>query len=283
MKTLQRLFFLIGCVFARTADQLCGRSLAINVVFTPQETSHGTASLLPDVVVGFANAVVVRGSDDRHFKLTVDGSEVPLGILQRDSVDTGETNVVAKGIALFGLYPESIPAVAAAAIAVDAELVMDIATPGRVKALPTTPGAYFVIGRSRFTVAAAGDPVSIEHQTPVLKKVGAGYVAGDGGAVTQITSSSTGVTLNKLTGQITTVALTTAAAAEERFTVTDSAIAATDTVALGTTYNGAGTPMLGVVNVTAGAFDIVVTNLHASAALNALMVINFAIVKAVAA
>lgn len=109
-----------------------------------------------------------------------------------------------------------------------------------------------------------------------------GFATGAGGAVTQITNASTGVTLNKPTGQITTVALTTAGAAEERFTVTNSKVAATDVIQLSTTYNGQGTPMLGVVNVTAGAFDIVITNLSASA-LNALMVINFVVLKGVAA
>lgn len=166
MNPIKRIFFILGCVFARTADQLCGRSLATNVVFTPQETSHGTASLLPDVAITFPNAVVVRGSDDRHFKLTVDATEIPLGILQRDAVDAGETNLVPKGIALFGLYPESMPAVSAAAIAVDAELVVDTATPGRVKTYPGTTGTWYIIGRSRFTVAAAGDPVSIAHKVP---------------------------------------------------------------------------------------------------------------------
>lgn len=110
-----------------------------------------------------------------------------------------------------------------------------------------------------------------------------GYATGAGGAVTQITSAATGVTLSKPCGQITTVALTTAAAAEERFTVTNTLVAATDVIVLGTTYNGAGTPMLSVVNVAAGAFDIVITNVHAANALNALMVINFAVIKGVAA
>lgn len=112
---------------------------------------------------------------------------------------------------------------------------------------------------------------------------GVGYATGAGGAVTQITSPSTGVTLNKVTGQITTVALTTAAAAEERFTVTNSAVAATDVVVLGTTYDGAGTPMLSVQKIVAGAFDVVITNVHAANAFNAVMVINFAVVKGVAA
>ncbi len=109
-----------------------------------------------------------------------------------------------------------------------------------------------------------------------------GYATGAGGAVTQATDSTTGVTLSKPCGQVTTVALTTAAGAEERFTVTNTLVAATDTISLGTTYNGNGTPMIGVLKVAAGAFDIVITNLHASAALNAVVVINFAIHKAVA-
>jgi hypothetical protein len=112
---------------------------------------------------------------------------------------------------------------------------------------------------------------------------GVGYGTGAGGAVTQATSSSTGVTVNTPTGQITTVALTTAAGAEERFTVTNSSVAATDVVVLATTYNGAGTVSLSVQKVSAGAFDVVITNLHASNALNALMVINFAVIKGVAA
>lgn len=112
---------------------------------------------------------------------------------------------------------------------------------------------------------------------------GVGYATGAGGAVTQITSSSTGVTLSKVCGQITTVALTTAAGAEEQFTVTNTNVAATDVVVVSTTYAGAGTIQVTTAKVTAGAFDIVIANLHATNALNAVCVINFAIIKSVAA
>jgi len=111
-----------------------------------------------------------------------------------------------------------------------------------------------------------------------------GFKAGAGGAVTQATNASTGVTLSKPTGQITTVALTTAAAAEERFTVTNTLVAATDVVvATISTYAGAGTPVVSVIDVTAGSFDIVVANLHASAALDAALTINFVVLKGAAA
>lgn len=110
---------------------------------------------------------------------------------------------------------------------------------------------------------------------------GVGYGTGAGGAVTQATSASTGVTLNTITGRITTVALTTAAGAEEEFTVTNSAIAATDVVVVGTTYTGAGTPAVIVKGIAAGSFVINIMNLHDANALNAAVGINFAIIKGV--
>lgn len=111
--------------------------------------------------------------------------------------------------------------------------------------------------------------------------IGIGYATGAGGSVTQITSSSTGVTLNTVCGRITTVALTTAAGADEQFTVTNSAVAATDVVIITTTYAGAGTIMVSTSKVAAGAFDVVITNLHAANALNAVAVLNFAVIKSV--
>lgn len=165
------------------------------------------------------------------------------------------------------------PDIGAALADTDLFLVHDTSA-GLTKSSALSRVATYLLGAARtFTAALLSNSAT----------GGIGYATGAGGAVTQATSASTGVTLNKVTGQITTVALTTAAAAEERFTVTNSTVAATDVVALSTTYNGNGTPMLSAVNVTAGAFDVVVTNAHASAAFNAVMVINFAVVKGVAA
>jgi hypothetical protein len=100
------------------------------------------------------------------------------------------------------------------------------------------------------------------------------------GTVTQLVSSSTGVTLSTMMGQITTVALTTAGAAEEIFTVTNTLVDATDVIVLSTSYAGTGTPLLSVIKTTTGAFDIVIANVGA-AALNAAMTINFAVIKTV--
>ena len=112
---------------------------------------------------------------------------------------------------------------------------------------------------------------------------GIGYATGAGGAVTQITSRSTGVTLNTICGQITTDTTSLAAAAEATFTVTNSAVAATDVVVVSITPGGTGTPMAYVSSVAAGSFAITISNLHASTADTSADVINFAIIKGVAA
>ena len=59
---------------------------------------------------------------------------------------------------------------------------------------------------------------------------GIGYTTGAGGTVTQITSRTTGVTLNKLCGNITMFSAAQAANALVTFTLTNSFIAATDYV-----------------------------------------------------
>lgn len=123
-------------------------------------------------------------------------------------------------------------------------------------------------------------PLFVSHAE--VNTTGIGYTGG-GGTVTQETSITTGVTLSKTNGQITTVVSTLGAGLEARFTVTNALVDATDVIVLGTTYNGAGTPALSVLNTAAGAFDIVITNLHASAALDAVVVINFAVIKTVTA
>lgn len=109
--------------------------------------------------------------------------------------------------------------------------------------------------------------------------LGIGYDTGAGDVVTQITSASTSVSINTVTGQITTVSLTTAGAAEEIFTVDNTAVADGDTVQVSCVYAGAGTPVAFTQVVSGGgSFKIVITNLSASA-LNAVVRINFTVLK----
>lgn len=131
-----------------------------------------------------------------------------------------------------------------------------------------------------FTPSSISSTGAIVSTSPTA---GVGYAAGAGGAVTQITSNATPVTLNKITGQITTVALSLAAGASAVFTVNNAECAATDVPVVSSVYAGAGTLVCSTKNVTAGTFDITLQNVHASAALNALAVVNFAVIKGSAA
>jgi hypothetical protein len=113
---------------------------------------------------------------------------------------------------------------------------------------------------------------------------GVGYATGAGGAVAQATSKSTGVTLNKASGQITTHNASLAAAAVVAFTVTNSAVAATDTINLNLASGNAtaGTYRYWVEGLAAGSFKIVVEN-RSGGALAEALTFNFAVLKAVAA
>ena len=105
---------------------------------------------------------------------------------------------------------------------------------------------------------------------------------GPSSTVTQITNRSTGVTINATSGQITTDSTSLAAAAEATFTVTNDKVSATSVIALcqasGST-TATSKPLVGAV--ADGSFDITLTNLHASTADTAAMVINFVVINGV--
>jgi len=111
---------------------------------------------------------------------------------------------------------------------------------------------------------------------------GVGYATGAGGTVTQATSKATGVTLNKICGQITLNAAALAADTIVSFTLTDSMIAAGDVLILNHVSGGT----LGAYGLNAaaaaGSATIHVRNLTA-ASLSEAVVIGFAVVKAVTA
>lgn len=111
-----------------------------------------------------------------------------------------------------------------------------------------------------------------------------GYATGQGGTVTQATNKSTGVTINKICGAITMNNESLAGGAEASFIVTNSTVAATDVIVvccktLGS--GGTGTYIPAVTLVGAGSFTITVANVGATA--GEAVVLNFAVIKAVAA
>lgn len=106
-----------------------------------------------------------------------------------------------------------------------------------------------------------------------------GYTSG--GAVTQLTGKSAGVTVNAPSGAITTHNALLVGNAEKTFTVTNSFVAASDVV-LVSVQSGASTGLyLAFVSATAaGSFDVTLSNLGSSA--EEVVVINFAVIKAAA-
>jgi hypothetical protein len=111
-----------------------------------------------------------------------------------------------------------------------------------------------------------------------------GYSTGSGGAVTQLTSKTTGVTLNKSNGKITMEATTAIGiAASVVFTLTNSFIAVTDAVIANIATGGtANAYTVDVLTVAAGSVGLRVTNISVGI-LSEAVVVSFAIIKAVAA
>lgn len=115
----------------------------------------------------------------------------------------------------------------------------------------------------------------------LIKGAGLGYGTGAGGAVTQATSRTTAVTLNKPSGQITTNTTSLAAAATAAFTVNNSVVGADDTIILTLTNQGALTPLglpCQIMAVANGSFTIAYTN-NTGGSLVAALVFNFAVIK----
>ena len=106
---------------------------------------------------------------------------------------------------------------------------------------------------------------------------GLGYGTGSGGAVTQLTSRTTGVTLNKTNGSITLFNAANSTAFRS-FTVTNSTVAATDVILL-SQKSGTNIQQLIVSNVAAGSFEI--SHATTTGSTTEAPVINFAVIKAV--
>lgn len=103
-----------------------------------------------------------------------------------------------------------------------------------------------------------------------------------GGAVTQATNRTTGVTLNALSGAITTNATSLAGAAAATFTVTNSTVATNDIVVT-CIQSGAvsGNTDVYVSAVANGSFTITVANQTAATPETGAIVVTFLVMKAV--
>jgi uncharacterized protein YbjQ (UPF0145 family) len=119
-------------------------------------------------------------------------------------------------------------------------------------------------------------PSTIEGTT-VYADVEIGYAAAAQGTVTQLTSKSTGVTLNTSAGQITMNAASLGATTNVTFTLTNSTISAKDVLLLTVTNGTSASYNAFVSSMGAGSATVTLRNISAGALAEA-VVLNFAII-----
>ena len=113
--------------------------------------------------------------------------------------------------------------------------------------------------------------------TTVYASTEIGYAAGAQGAVTQLTSKSTGVTLNTSAGQITMNNASLATVTNVTFTLTNSTISAKDVLILNVTNGTSGAYNCWVSSMAAGSATITLRNISAGS-LSEAVVLNFALI-----
>ena len=141
----------------------------------------------------------------------------------------------------------------------------------------TSPASGFLQVGTGGTTGAGGTLLANAILSPGTG--GIGYYTGSGGTQTQLTSRTTGVTLNKTTGAITMFSAAGSATAAT-FTVTNSTVVATDTVVL-SVKSSTNVYLMFVTAVAAGSFNITFQTTGGVA--TDAPVINFAVIKAVTA
>lgn len=150
----------------------------------------------------------------------------------------------------------------------------------------TLPASYQnALSRQADVTSTMTDLFNVVQQINGVGSTGIGYVTGQGvgGTVSQLTDRSTGVTINKLSGQITGQATSLAASTSATFIVTNSFVGLNDTISLsvqsGPTAN---TSVFSVSTVTAGTFSIRIANISTATADTGAPILNFNVIKGTA-
>jgi len=171
---------------------------------------------------------------------------------------------------------EIIKTAATVASAVNEITVTNAATGGRPTISATGGDTNIDLALSAKGTGVVRADVGIVSADPTD---GVGYATGAGGAVTQATSRVTGVTLNKVCGQITLVSAA-GSTTPASFTVTNSAVAATDVVVV-SVKSGTDKRVALVTAVGAGSFEV--TTYTLSGTTTEQPVLSFAVIKGVGA
>lgn len=137
---------------------------------------------------------------------------------------------------------------------------------------PASPDA-FLVKESDMSLAKFG------HINAIVNELNTKATIVTTANVTQASSITSGVTANAEAGIITTVSSTLASNASAVFTVTNSKVLATSKVLVSVQYAGNGIAYATISAVADGSFNVKLYNVHASAALNAVVAVHFSVIN----
>jgi hypothetical protein len=184
------------------------------------------------------------------------------------------------------LYKSKLSASNAGKIYFSRDAVKTAGSPALAVDLRTETQTFKDVASGPLTVTSNGSITFNEERlteftgTNVLATSTLGYTTGSGGTVTQGTSKSTAVTLNKINGEIVMHDAALADGASVVFTLTNSTIGATDVIIANAAGNF-GAYQVNASSIQAGSCKIIVRN-ASGGSLSEATKINFAVIKAVA-
>lgn len=244
-----------------TVDQV-GRTMAL-----PVAVSNGVTGIqgFSSNVITFANT----GTFEFGFLTTTGGSSITMFDLNRPLNYYTNDVIIAANTGSTSNTTGALTVAGGVGVAGNVHVGGQVSTTGNVQS-----GNIRTAG----SISATGNVISGGN---VLANAGGavGYATGAGGTVSQATSKSTGVTLNKLAGEITMQNSALAAATTVAFTLTNSTVATKDLLLLNivggaateATYNLA-------ANCTAGSAVIAVRNITAGS-LSEALVLRYAVIR----
>jgi hypothetical protein len=133
---------------------------------------------------------------------------------------------------------------------------------------------------TNFTINAPTPSINQAVSIPDSQNFSSSFVVSTQNIVTQITSTTTAVTINGSSGVITTFGQSALAGATLQFQVNNSYVTASSVVNLTATsypagYNVAGCPLVAVQAVTGGSFMVQIVNLNTVSALSGILKLSF--------